>query len=480
MNEIKNFFLYAFGKVFNILVKFFSIPLYSFYLTQEDFGKLGLLTIFISFLSYFLVWGLNVDYTLKFNKYNDNENILEVLRINIIYFILTLYLLLLLFLWFNFRIIDNILSLEISRVDYIKLLTIGLNITLFDFLLEKYKMTFKSKVFTVFQVINSSIFFMMIIFYLKYLEKGILSYINGYFYSSFVSLILLIAYEKLNKDLKLYKLNINLLKKSLEIGYPILIGFLLSYLLNYADRYILKEINGFNDVAVYTMGYKFGEAFNLLVVSTYLTTTNPIFFREYRYGKNKYKKSLNMSIDIFLLLSGIYFVSMTVGIKFIFHFLNKEYMNSIIITEIITLSYIFLGLSQLISSIILIKEKIRVTVIFTIIAGITNIILNYCWIPKYEVVGAAFATMICYILILIISFLYSQRLLNLELIYENKVKIIIINVSFVFLIKLIDIENLYTDFILKIFIFFIYILMIYLLKLEPLINKFIKSKIKNI
>uniref|UniRef100_UPI0022E6B947 lipopolysaccharide biosynthesis protein n=1 Tax=Fusobacterium varium TaxID=856 RepID=UPI0022E6B947 len=222
------------------------------------------------------------------------------------------------------------------------------------------------------------------------------------------------------------------------------------------------------------------EVFNILIVSTYLLIVNPIFFKKYSFGEKEYKKKLNKIIDIFILISGIYFVSMSVGIKFIFHFLNKEYMNSIIITEIITLSYIFLGLSQLISSIILIKEKIRVTVIFTIIAGITNIILNYCWIPKYEAVGAALATMICYILILIISFLYSQRLLNLELIYENKIKIIIINVSFIFLIKLIDLENLYTDFILKIFIFFIYILMIYLLKLEPLINKYIRNKIKNI
>lgn len=475
---MNNFFIYSVGKIISSILKFLFLPVVSFYMTQEEVGEIGMILTIIPLLGLIINFGMNVNYSLKFYIFKENEK--DILRVNILYFYIFIFLILLLLFFFKNDYIEKFFDLNKNKNFYIKLLSISFCSIVYEFLLEKYRMELNSKIYVIYQIINSSLIFLIPLFFILENQASISNYINGYFYSMVGSLLILLVRETKFKNIKLKRINISYLKESMKIGVIVMSNFFFSYLLTYIDRYILKEINGLKNVAMYTMGYKFGEVFNILIVSTYLLIVNPIFFKKYSFGEKEYKKKLNKIIDIFILISGIYFVSMSVGIKFIFHFLNKEYMNSIIITEIITLSYIFLGLSQLISSIILIKEKIRVTVIFTIIAGITNIILNYCWIPKYEAVGAALATMICYILILIISFLYSQRLLNLELIYENKIKIIIINVSFIFLIKLIDLENLYTDFILKIFIFFIYILMIYLLKLEPLINKYIRNKIKNI
>lgn len=145
-----------------------------------------------------------------------------------------------------------------------------------------------------------------------------------------------------------------------------------------------------------------------------------------------------------------------------------QYSNSIVTARIVSISYFMFGLSQIMSIIILVNEKITYVTIINVFSACFNIVLNYLLIPKYGIIGASLSTLFAYFIILILYYLYAK--MNMKIIIRFNINGIIT----VYLIMLIvsykvSFSNMYIDSLKYVLMLAIFI--VYLIKRDKTIKK---------
>ena len=97
-----------------------------------------------------------------------------------------------------------------------------------------------------------------------------------------------------------------------------------------------------------------------------------------------------------------FFVNDLISIKFFgFYIVGESFWESMIIVPWITFGYVFYGLYVLQSPSLYIKNKQNWTPVFWGAGTIVNIILNILLIPRLDILGAAIATFVSYLLIFV-------------------------------------------------------------------------------
>ena len=86
-----------------------------------------------------------------------------------------------------------------------------------------------------------------------------------------------------------------------------------------------------------------------------------------------------------------------------------EYGEGIQIVPILALGGVFLGIYYNLSIWYKLTNKNWYGAGITIAGAIITIVLNIIWIPKYSYMGSAWATFICYLFMMIVSYLLGQR-----------------------------------------------------------------------
>lgn len=93
---------------------------------------------------------------------------------------------------------------------------------------------------------------------------------------------------------------------------------------------------------------------------------------------------------------------------------GSEYIPAIPIMQVVVFSILFIGLSTMTGTNILVPiGKESITVLATVGGIVVNIILNYILIPKFGAIGAAFSTVIGEVTILLIECFYLRNKLSL-------------------------------------------------------------------
>jgi O-antigen/teichoic acid export membrane protein len=140
-----------------------------------------------------------------------------------------------------------------------------------------------------------------------------------------------------------------------------------------------------------------------------------------------------------LLLGGliIAFFSKEIFVVFV---KNTEYHQANSIVPIIVLSYCFIGLKNVASIGLYLKNKTKIIALTTIIAAILNIILNIILIPIYGMFGAAYATLFTVIIYCVAMFMISDKIIEIKYKHVNNMITFIIACGLFLLSQLIDSE----------------------------------------
>ena len=87
---------------------------------------------------------------------------------------------------------------------------------------------------------------------------------------------------------------------------------------------------------------------------------------------------------------------------------------------LLAVAVIFSGMGTFVGSIFTSSMKTRFLFFSTITAALVNIILNFCLIPKFHGYGAAFATVVSYIVNWLMRLQMSKKIINMKLNYRNE------------------------------------------------------------
>ncbi len=150
----------------------------------------------------------------------------------------------------------------------------------------------------------------------------------------------------------------------------------------------------------------------LMLITTLGTVLIPTISREYKNGnKDKIKNILNNSIEfVFFIGIPMFLGLIIISDSFVSIFFGEGYVKSSEILKILSILFIFIGLSNTTGQQYLVStHQQNIHTKFLMIGGFINILLNVILINIYEAKGAAIGTVTGEIVIAVLEFIYLGK-----------------------------------------------------------------------
>ncbi len=206
-----------------------------------------------------------------------------------------------------------------------------------------------------------------------------------------------------------YKISFyNFIKKYYNYAWPLMILAFWSWINSYFDRFAIEYYLDIKSVGVYNASYAVGSKFFLLLYPFFLTLLTPSVYATTTIKARKatiVKYSRIYALVAAPILLVIYFLSPTIGMLL----LSKSYESGFYLIFWIALSYFFLTIVYFYETIFYAESKTAIILYSNIVSAIINIVFNVLLIPMYGLNGAFIATLITFLVrLLIVKFYFSK------------------------------------------------------------------------
>lgn len=207
------------------------------------------------------------------------------------------------------------------------------------------------------------------------------------------------------------------IKDHLSFGIPTIPSNLSNWVVNASDRYLIGLFLGPASVGYYSPGYSLGNMINSF--SAPLNFILPATLSKHYDNNNidEVKNILTFSLKYYLIIAIPSFFGLSLLSKPLLNILTTPDIasNGYLITPFVALSSLLLGIYTIYQKIIILEKKTIITAKIAFIAAIINLVLNLLLIPYLGIIGAAFTTLIAYIIFLIFTLHYSSKFMTLSL-----------------------------------------------------------------
>ena len=182
---------------------------------------------------------------------------------------------------------------------------------------------------------------------------------------------------------------------ALVLSAPLLIHYLSTAILGQSDRIMIGKLDSDSKAAIYAVAYSVSMAFSIVTTSA----SQAIVPRLYSCIKvNELSKMKNTVYVILGIVAVSISILMLIGPEIVKLLAPSEYYDASWIIPPVMASMFFTFLFQLFANLEFYYKKVLYIVFASLVAAITNIILNYVFIPIYGYKAAAYTTLTCYIL----------------------------------------------------------------------------------
>ena len=371
-------------------IGFLLIPIYTRYLTPQDYGIVALVTSVTAFLSIFYLLGLPSAIRRFYFTDPTNENYVKrlwgtnITFIIIIAFMTTFVLILLK---------GKGLSLFLGEVPFYPHVILGLITILTLPFFDIYQTTLKIRqlglryglqnVFRFLFQIGLTILFVV---FLKYGAVGPLlaSALTG-------TALFLYTFFVFGRSLK-WGIDPKILKKSLTYSLPLIPHSLAGWANSLISRVFLSRITSLMDVGLFNIGYMFGSTLNMITAG-FNEAFSPYFTEKLEGGSGQDK---NLIIKISTIVIGFYCILATFLSLFskevITLMTTSEYQSSWVVTPFIAFGNVASGIYRFfVAPLFFNLSGTKYVSIGTFTVAGLNIFFLFYLIPKYGIVGAAFS-----------------------------------------------------------------------------------------
>ncbi len=178
------------------------------------------------------------------------------------------------------------------------------------------------------------------------------------------------------------------------------------------DRMLLKYLlpgttqQNLHELGIYSACYKISIVMSLFI-QAFRFAAEPFFF-----AQSKSENARQLYADVMnwftLFCSGI-FVTVVVFLDVFGYFVGSAFREGLSVVPILLLANMFLGIYVNLSIWYKLTDKTYLGALVSIAGAFITIGLLYWWIPVFGYVGAAWATLVCYVFMAIASFLLGKK-----------------------------------------------------------------------
>lgn len=232
-----------------------------------------------------------------------------------------------------------------------------------------------------------------------------------------------------------------LLMRMLAYGLPIMIGSIAFVTNENLDKLLLTKYLGKEQMGIYAACYKLG-VFMTLYIMAFRLGAEPFFFN---HAKEKNAKGTYAKILNWFTIIGAVFMLIIVAYIDVFAkiLINEEYFDALAIVPIILLANLLLGIYNNLSVWYKLTDKTRFGMYISIIGAILTIAINLIFIPIIGFMASAWATLIAYGFMAIISYVVGKKYYAVPYKISNIFLYLFLSVGFSYLSFLLFRGNLF-------------------------------------
>ncbi len=413
-----NIFIFGVGGFGQKILSFFLIPLYTSYLSTENYGTVDLLINVVQLL--YPILNLSIHEALlsfALDKKNDSNMVCSVaVRYDIVSIVLFLCGILLL----------RYFSIIQVRDSYIGFVCILYIVNLFNLYFSIVAKVYNKIVLLAFAGFGNTLIYLgLSILFLKYWNWGIDGYMAAYIAGMLVSVVILvIGLHVWNLFGKIYDRTLSAHMR--RFSSPLILNQAAWWINNISDRYILTLMTNAKMNGIYSMAYKIPNILSIcqdFVLQAW--SISAIEEHDDIEATAYYSKIFSIYCFILCTIASVLLLLNNIisGVLF-----RNDFYEAKLYAPILLLAVIYSGYSYFLGA-ILVAEKDSLKIMkSTIIGAVVNIILNIVLIPVFSIYGVAIATMISNFIILLYRFIiiYSRKRLEMNIIKQILVNVLLV------------------------------------------------------
>lgn len=476
MNPIKKLAkqtaVYGLSTIVGRLLNFLLVPLYTNIFSPDEYGVVTELFAYMVFLQIILTYGMETGF-FRFTQKDYKLN--TVFSTTLTSLFTTSFLFIGIAILFS-NTISSLLGYS-NNPEYIiySALILGLDaITAIPF--AKLRQQNQGYKFVILKIVNISVNIGLNLFFLVLCRTSKIEILNdlynpqigvGYIFisnlvASAVSFIIFIPdFFKVKFDF-----DAKLLKTMLLYSLPLLISGFAGSINETLDRLVLKfwltvpeNIPDAHQYVMYQMGIYGANTkiavFMTLFVQTFRFAADPFYFSQAK--QVGFEKVFADVMKYFIILGLLIFLGVILYIDIFKYFEGSEFFEGLPVVAPLLLGHLLMGIVYNLSFWYKLKDKTSLGIYIFVIGAIVTIIMNYFLIPQIGYLGCAWANVACYVVMLIITYLWGQKYLpinyNLKRISLYFILAISLYISSIYLKQ----DNLFINLLINSFLLIIFV-----------------------
>ena len=408
MQVIKSSLIYLGSSVLNKAIPFLLLPILTECLSPEEFGVLSIFQLLISFFIAFVGMAMHTNVSKNFFKYTKNQtslmigNILMILSLTtLIYFVITFII------SFYYK---EIFSVPSNWVVIIPLLS-------FMFMINTINLTIlrneeKAVLFGIYEIANTAVNMGVTILLLLMYHYGWYSQAVGITIAYMLFFIISLLHMRKNGFIIL-RYDRAEVRKILKLSLPLIPHVVGGIIIALSDRFFIERMVSLEMVGIYSVGYMFGMVV-ILFTDAFLKAWSPWFYKTLSNINNTKKLKIVKYSYLYILATFLIAFGISIFAKFIIPYVvDVRYAGAEIFVFWIAIGYAVHGVYKIFFPYLVHIDKTSFLGISTVIAAVLNLIFNYFLIKEFGAIGAAYSTVLSFIVSAILVFWYQNKHFNM-------------------------------------------------------------------
>ncbi|MCC6642431.1 MAG: oligosaccharide flippase family protein [Deltaproteobacteria bacterium] len=398
--------IYGLGSVANQAVAFLLLPLYTRYLTPADYGTLALIGAAGSVLGLVAALGIHSGLTRVYFLYDTPEDRDAVVTTGLAFGIVTSTLTALSLLVFSDVLAPLLLDVPDS-IRYVRLAIVLYSLTALGMIgLSILQIHQRARAYITCTLAGLLTSISLTIYMVAVAGRGVIGVLEGQLAGMIVQLVLslLLSLPRLSP-----RIGQRSLREMLAFCVPLLPTNLAAWVLGLADRYALKEYGSFANVGLYSLGYRFGSIFETLFMRPFSLAWPPYVFSI--LDQPGHREICARVLEYYTVLGGTLVLAVgLLGDEVIRVIATASFFEAGKVIYWIGLGFLLRGSTFITVTGIHVRQKTHYSSYAYGVGMVINLALLLLLVPRFGMMGAAFAVVITYATVSLALWAIAQRI----------------------------------------------------------------------
>jgi O-antigen/teichoic acid export membrane protein len=428
---LQNTFLYTFSTLLVKAIGFILLPVYTLFLTPEDYGITNLINSFIQVTTFIIAFSLYSAVIRFYTDYKDDRIKLKRFYGTIIVFI---FISGSIFISLGFILNELLISWFFEGIEFYPFVMIALITLIFVCFHTVHQNIMQGmqhgKKLT---IINLSVFGLQVCLNLLFIAVFKLGAVGVLL----AVLIINVAYFiymlfDLNKNnIVTFCLDIKILREALKYSVPLMPHNLATQIASFASRIFLNNNGSLASVGLYSVATQFSVIIDTIQASVNRAFTPWFYDMMNRNNDNDNGEVLSLSRFLLILYSLLYVIIGLFSQEAIILMTNTRYIMAWTAIPILIIAFSLKSIYYFYVSVLFYyKEAANKIFIATIIGSFADIMIAYLLVPLYGMYGSAVSFLIAKIILVTIVIIISRRYNNVGYRVMGMIKIIVPSLLF--------------------------------------------------